>query len=1736
MRPRFVLFFLIAFSFGINTASAQSTLPSGWSHRDIGAVGVAGSASYASGVFTISAAGPQIYGTADGFHFVYQPMASDGTIVARVLSVQGMRSGTNPAVGVMIRETLAPNSRHVSSFYRTNPMVELMWRPATAGATSFVNSTTGIPLPCWVKVARIGSTISSYMSPNGINWTQVGASQTISILATNVYIGIAVSSTDTNNNSLVTATFDNVSVSSVPWNPPMSPWLDQDVGAVGVPGNASYANGVFTVSGAGPQISGTLDGMHFAFQPMNGNGTIVARVLSLQGAYAGYNPVVAVMIRESLSPGSVHVSSAFRVNPLVALLWRALTNGSSSSSNSTSSAPLPYWIKLIRSGNLFSAYMSPDGISWAQVGATLTINMAQNAYVGLAVSSQNSNNNFLATATFDNVSVTSTTAQPPSISNVWPSTGVPGYDVLLSGSGFGTSQGNSTALLNGTPLVINYWSATSINVTIPPGATSGPLAVFLAPSMNGSNPATFKVLLSPMLDQDVGSVGVQGSASYTNGVFTVSAAGPQIYGTADGFHFVYQPLSGNGTIVARVLSVQGMWTGTNPMVGVMIRETLSANSTHTSSEYRIDPIVELLWRTSTGGSTSFTNSGATPLPYWVEVVRSGNTFSSYISPNGATWTQVGSSKTINMAANVYIGLAVSSTDSNNNNHLVTATFDNLSITSTAVQAPVISDINPFSGPVGSSVTISGANFGVQGANTVTLNGTPCTPSIWSPTLIVVTVTSGATTGNFVVHVGAANSNGVPFTVLPAPTITSLSPTSGPVGTPVTISGTNFGLSQGSSTVKFNGIAAPAASSWGPTSIQVPVPTGALTGNVMVTVSGVPSNVAYFSVTSFGPSITNLNPASGPVGTSVTIAGTNFGASQGTSTVTFNGRTAAASTWSATSMVAAVPSGATTGPVLITVNGIASNPATFTVYTVQPGSPTLLVNPGKMNLVVGQTQAVQLLEKNGVPITNPTWSVANPSLATIVLPVNQGDPTLLQASAVGNTTLTGTSPDNRTGTAQVSILTGTSLPIGTVQWEIPSLGGSSAFPGITNIVQSLRIDDTTPDFYVFDHGANGGTGAIRAMTADGQQKWVFTPSVDSFVLEADDQGGFIYQGEYSGGILNDKVIIGRVDENGNQTWAYIPNNYAPLSNIAIHPDGTIYFVQPDYLNTLTSPAAVVALDGGTGQPKFAIPLPTLSSSGVDYSWLSDPNGGSGGDGYPLLAKYCTPGTAVAPSIGSGKLGNLTISSDGTAYLPIGGGTAYHDAMPCDSSPDPLHPGFPHLVKTADGVSSASSYLQVMAIHSDGSYSTRQLDSASSSQSGYISPGLGSVFYSIDLGGATPDGNGGTLLAVNKSGWPSPSAFYHDTGSAVSKLNLSFNPTSEILTGEDGTAYLAGPNPSPSTTGAIVAINTASNTINWTDSLPTGSPQLIAVPAAGGVVFEDHAGHLNVTDPNGLISPLFPASGGADAGPVNTANANYRSLGTWFASLSDGGFGSMLGYITPVANSERPMANGDPQSNSAPPRFDFELVWCAKGACSKLDPKDPDQDVAFVYYQDNPSKDLSTQINLTTQQVNLIQQNAANAFKLAFQAYKVGVNTGRQGTNTAYVVGEFPQSVNGDVPCGDTNPFNGSLSRMYYLVNMETLQWALNLQTAQPTDRMLQELGEAIGNNAAHEIAHQLVNRWSPSGKVVGGMGLHDGSVDTFNGSGCKDPSVFTGVSTDGKTPIHWGSNADTSLTNILGKKN
>jgi hypothetical protein len=248
----------------------------------------------------------------------------------------------------------------------------------------------------------------------------------------------------------------------------------------------------------------------------------------------------------------------------------------------------------------------------------------------------------------------------------------------------------------------------------------------------------------------------------------------------------------------------------------------------------------------------------------------------------------------------------------------------------------ITGMSPSSGPPGTVVTISGTNFGSysSGDSLVAFNGVAMLVSSWTPTAIVATVpATSVTSGPIVVTAyNPANftwiaSNGALFTVLSVPGITSLSVTSGVVSTPVTITGTNFGTTPG--TVTFSGTPA-TISNWTNTSIQTSVPTGATTGNVVVTEGGVASNGSQFTVLS-APGITSLSVTSGAVTTPVTITGTNFGTTTGT--VTFNGTPATIINWTNTSIQTSVPTGATTGNVAVTAGGVASNGVAFTVLTV-----------------------------------------------------------------------------------------------------------------------------------------------------------------------------------------------------------------------------------------------------------------------------------------------------------------------------------------------------------------------------------------------------------------------------------------------------------------------------------------------------------------------------------------------------------------------------------------------------------------------------------------------------------------------------------------------------------------------------------------------------------------------------------------------------------------------------------
>ena len=459
-----------------------------------------------------------------------------------------------------------------------------------------------------------------------------------------------------------------------------TPWSDGDIGAVGTAGTASYSSGTFTVKGAGADIWDNADAFHYVYQPLDGDGTIVARVATLQNVASWTK--AGVMIRDTLDAGSAYALMLVSAAKGTAFQYRTSAGGPAAG-GSTGASAAPLWVKVSRSGSTLSGYQSTDGASWTPVGSA-TIAMNASVFVGLAVSSHTTST--AATATFDHVDIEgSAPASPPSAPSspspsdgatslgpnpvlTWTAAGATSYDV-----NFGTTNpppsvatGQTTASYATSGLADSttyFWQIVANNSA---GSTTGPVWSFTtaATPPPGSLPSGWN-------DGDVGAVGVVGSASYNAGTFSVTGSGADVWNAADAFHFVYEPLAGDGQLVARVATVQNVASWTK--AGVMIRETLDPGSAYAFMIVSAAKGTAFQYRTSSGASAQNATGAAKTAPYWVKVVRSGDAVSGYESPDGVTWQLVGTA-TIPMGQTVQVGLAVSSHD---NTRAATATFDHV---------------------------------------------------------------------------------------------------------------------------------------------------------------------------------------------------------------------------------------------------------------------------------------------------------------------------------------------------------------------------------------------------------------------------------------------------------------------------------------------------------------------------------------------------------------------------------------------------------------------------------------------------------------------------------------------------------------------------------------------------------------------------------------------------------------------------------------------------------------------------------------------------------------------------------------------------------------------------------------------------------------------------------------------------------------------------------------------------
>lgn len=215
--PRFLLASVLLCAAANIPLRAQETLPPAWKQQDIGTAQVgqsaqiAGAAKHAAGVFTLQGT-MDLWGPADGFHFVSQPVQGDFTLVARVVSMDNPGKVGHAKASLTLRESLDAGSRCITQCITFNDGTQFTYREATDGKTVRVLPTAVAPsvpkakYPCWLKLVRRGNEFIGYESIDGETWWLTATTKVD--LKAEAFIGLTSSSHT--KNSLATSVFDHV--------------------------------------------------------------------------------------------------------------------------------------------------------------------------------------------------------------------------------------------------------------------------------------------------------------------------------------------------------------------------------------------------------------------------------------------------------------------------------------------------------------------------------------------------------------------------------------------------------------------------------------------------------------------------------------------------------------------------------------------------------------------------------------------------------------------------------------------------------------------------------------------------------------------------------------------------------------------------------------------------------------------------------------------------------------------------------------------------------------------------------------------------------------------------------------------------------------------------------------------------------------------------------------------------------------------------------------------------------------------------------------------------------------------------------------------------------------------------------------------------------------------------------------------------------------------------------------
>ena len=400
----------------------------------------------------------------------------------------------------------------------------------------------------------------------------------------------------------------------------------------------------------------------------------------------------------------------------------------------------------------------------------------------------------------------------------------------------------------------------------------------------------------------------------------------------------------------------------------------------------------------------------------------------------------------------------------------------------AAAATTVTSFTPPSGPPGTLVTVTGSGFTAgTGVSSVTFHGVATTYNVADDQHLTATVPIGATTGKIAVTAsGGTGTSSTDFVVPVNPVISGFSPSTGPPGTPVTITGSGF---TGVKEVRFNGTAT-TFNFLSDAQVATTVPSGATTGKItLTTTSGTTTSASNFTVSSSSaPTISGFSPSSGVIGATVTINGNHF---TGVNGVRFNGTSASFAFVNDGRATATVPNGATTGRItLTTATGTATSASDFTV--TGSSAPTISgFSPSSG--AIGSTVTI-----NGNHFTAVSGVRFNGTSAAFVF-VNDGRVTATVPSGATTGRITVTTPGGTATSSSNFTVTGSSAP--TISGFSPSSGVAGTSVTINGnhftAVSGVRFNGTSAAFVFVNDGrvtatvpSGATTGRITVTTPGG----------------------------------------------------------------------------------------------------------------------------------------------------------------------------------------------------------------------------------------------------------------------------------------------------------------------------------------------------------------------------------------------------------------------------------------------------------------------------------------------------------------------------------------------------------------------------------------------------------------------------------------------------------------------------